>query len=261
MKNKFFQLRSFITYWLDAVDEHSLHSPFFFDFYTKTLKTEVIDLKLAHIEELRLKLLSDDRSIEVTDLGSGSTHFISSRRKISDIAGTSLSPRKFSLLYRKIIRRFNCQNLLELGTSFGINTLYLASAKESNVITFEGSPAIAETAQALFDGARADNITLIIGNIDQTLPFHLQSIEKIDFAFLDAHHRYEPTLQYFNGLILKIHEDSVIVLDDIHYSPEMEKAWKEIQTHQRVYATADLYRCGIVFFNPSLNKQHVVLQF
>ena len=261
MKNRFFQLKSFTTYWLDAVDEHSLHSPFFYDFYSKTLKAKIVNIELSHIEELRRKLLFDDRTIMVTDLGSGSAHFKSSTRKISDLARTSLSPRKYSLLYAKIIQRYNCRNLLELGTSLGINALYLASSKGSSVTTFEGSTAIAAEAQTLFDVAGANNITLIIGNIDQALPSYLQSIEKIDFAFLDAHHRYEPTLKYFEAMIRKTHEHSVIVLDDIHYSAEMEKAWKAILKHQCVYATVDLYRCGIVFFDPSLNKQHVVLQF
>lgn len=261
MKNKFFRLKSFIAYWLSAVDEHSLHSPFFFDLYTKTLQAKDVTIDLTQIEELRIGLLRDDRTIEVTDYGSGSAHFRSSKRKISDIARTSLSPQKYSLLYLSIIHRLNCKNLLELGTSLGINALYLSTVKESNVITFEGSNAIAAVAQSLFDTFSATNITLITGNIDHTLPSQISSIANIDFAFLDAHHRYRPTLQYFNSLMQKIHERSVVVLDDIHHSPEMEKAWKEIKAHERVHATADLYRCGIVFFDPSLNKQHVVLQF
>jgi hypothetical protein len=58
-----------------------------------------------------------------------------------------------------------------------------------------------------------------------------------------------------------MHYKSALIIDDIHQSPEMEKAWKEIQQHALVYGSIDLYRCGIVFFDPSLNKQHVVLQF
>ena len=168
---------------------------------------------------------------------------------------------KYSLLYRRIVDRFNCENILELGTSLGINTLYLASRKGGHVTTFEGSPSIAQTASEIFVNAGAGNISVIPGNIDSTLPEFLRTAEKIDFAFLDANHRYEPTLNYFHGIIQKVHRDSVIVIDDIHYSAEMERAWIDIQDHPSVYGTADLFRCGLIFFDPSLNYQHHVLQF
>jgi hypothetical protein len=47
-------------------------------------------------------------------------------------------------------------------------------------------------------------------------------------------------------------------MDDIHRSPEMEQAWKEIRTDTVVYASIDLYHCGILFFDTNLNKQHFV---
>jgi len=259
LNNSFFRLKSFFTYWLDAVDEHSLHSPFFFELYTKTIKSKTTDAR--SIEQLRQKLLLDNRRIEVTDFGSGSFYSRGSMPRIRDIARTSLSPKKYAQLYQRIIDRFQCENILELGTSLGINTLYLASRATSRVSTFEGSPAISETARALFVTAGADNISIVTGDIDQTLPEHLTGVMKIDFAFMDANHRYTPTLNYFEKLLQKVHEQSVVVLDDIHYSFEMEKAWTAIQHHPQVYATADLFRCGLVFFDPSLNRQHHVLQF
>jgi predicted O-methyltransferase YrrM len=98
------------------------------------------------------------------------------------------------------------------------------------------------------------------GNLQATLPEFLQTVRKVDFVFMDANHRYKPTITYFQWLVSRISESSIVVLDDIHYSAEMEKAWNELKTHKLVYGSADLYRCGILFFDPSLNKQHVILQ-
>jgi predicted O-methyltransferase YrrM len=166
------------------------------------------------------------------------------------------------VLYGNIIRQFRYERILELGTSIGINTLYLSKASDKvQVTTFEGCPETVNVAQELFNTWNAMNIKIIVGNIDQMLPQYLSKSEVVDFALLDANHRYEPTLRYFECLIRNVHDDSIVVLDDIHYSPEMEQAWIAIQNHTRVHATADLYRCGLVFFNPSLNKQNVVLQF
>jgi predicted O-methyltransferase YrrM len=151
--------------------------------------------------------------------------------------------------------------VIELGTSLGINTLYLAQHKNSKVTTFEGSDEIATLAEITFDFAHAANIKVIRGNIDKTLPDFLQTIRKVDFALIDANHTYEATLRYFNLLLPRIHEKSVVVIDDIHYSPGMEKAWNEICASKLVHSAADLYRAGILFFDPSLNKQRVILQF
>jgi predicted O-methyltransferase YrrM len=139
--------------------------------------------------------------------------------------------------------------------------LYLAKNPDVFVTTFEGSRTIAETARITFEFAKAENIKLIEGNIDSTLPDFLQSSGKIDFVFMDANHRYEPTLKYFNLLLHKTHPLSIIVVDDIHYSREMEKAWNYLRHHSLVYGSVDIYRCGLLFLDPSLNKQHVVLQF
>src|SRR5262245_4608984 len=96
-----FQLRSFLTYWLDAVDEHSLHSPFFYDFCTKVVKGKSARDTFAAVENARVKMLRDQRSVTVDDYGKGSSHFHGSNRIIGDIARTSLSRPRFSELYAR----------------------------------------------------------------------------------------------------------------------------------------------------------------
>lgn len=126
--------------------------------------------------------------------------------------------------------------------------------------TFEGAGSVAEVARQNFASVAADNITVIEGDISSTLRDFLSDGRRVDFAFMDANHTREATTDYFNGLLHVLHENSVLVLDDIHLTPGMELAWLDIQRHERVRATVDLYRCGIVFFTPSLDKQHVVLR-
>ncbi|MBL7843230.1 MAG: class I SAM-dependent methyltransferase [Cyclobacteriaceae bacterium] len=255
----FFKIKTYFNYWLDAVDEHSLHAPFLFDFYTKIIKREVIDVPL--IESLRKQLSNDHRSLAVEDFGAGSKHASGDKRKISDIAKLSLSDAKFSTLYSRIAEYAKAKTIVELGTSLGINTLYLARQPQAKVYTFEGSASIAEIASISFEFGGAKNIELIIGNLDTTLYSTLSRIPKIDLVFMDANHRYEPTLRYFDSLLGRSHDKTIFILDDIHDTPEMEKAWNELKKHPLVYTSADLFRCGILFLDPSLNKQHVVLQF
>lgn len=248
-----------MNYWLDAVDEHSLHSPFLFDFYTHVVRRETV--AVPEIESLRKKLSNDHREFVIEDYGSGSKHNKSNRRRISEISTLSLSPVKYSSLYQRIAHYAQAKIIVELGTSLGISTLYLAKKENTKVYTFEGSQSIADIASLSFEFAGVSNTELIVGNLDNTLYSNLSRIPKIDLAFMDANHSYEPTLRYFELLLARSHHKSIFIIDDIHDTPQMEKAWVAIKKHPLVYTTADLFRCGIIFFDPSLNKQHVVLRF
>lgn len=255
------QVKSYIRYWLEAVDHHSLHSPFLFDFYTKVMLVNDDHHQFDQIEEVRQQLLKDDRSISLRGFGAGSKHFSTNTRKINAIAKTSLTPRKFSMLYWAIAHYFSAKTIVELGTSLGTNAAYLAQKNDAVITTFEGESEIANIAKSAFKTLKLTTIELIEGDINTTLPNYLNKIHDVDLAFLDANHQFSATLQYFEGIVKKIHTGSVVILDDIHQSEEMEKAWAKIKSHPLVYCSIDLFRCGIVFFDPSLNKQHVVLQF
>lgn len=253
--SNFFRVKSFVNHWLDAADEHSIHSPFFFDFYNRVIRAKK-DFAFNEIEKMRGQLLSNHTSVHVKDLGASSTHFKYDQRTIAKVAATSLNDERHCTLFYRIATYVEAKRILELGTSMGIASLYLSKVEESNVITFEGNPAMISIAQTNFEYFHKSNIELIEGNIDQTLPDYLQNPAKIDFALIDANHRYEPTISYFNQIARRMSDHGIIVVDDIYYSEEMARAWNEIRKHDLVYGSVDLYRCGILFFDLNLNKQH-----
>jgi predicted O-methyltransferase YrrM len=261
--SRFFQVKAFINHWLDAVEEHSLHSPFFFDFYDKIINT-VSEEDFSEIENIRANLLKNESIVNVNDLGSGSTvsALQDNNRKIGDIAATSLTPANLAQLYFRICQYTEVHNVVELGTSMGLTSLYFSELPDCKVHTFEGSHALANVALTNFEYLEKKNIRLVEGDIAHTLPRFLQdNLAKIGFALVDANHRYAPTMQYFEWLMKRFNEKSIMVIDDIHHSPEMERAWKELKKHYLVYGSVDLFRCGILFFEPGLNRQHFVWAF
>lgn len=284
MNHKLFQIGSFVKYWLHAVDAHSLHSPFFYEFYTKVVLPQSTgnargrnsqeqsvgsdSSRLAsnderpfdRIEAIRASLLDNHQTLNINDLGAGSKHHRGPERSIADIARHSLSSEKYSKLYHRAITHFGARHVLELGTSLGINTMYLAVQPDVQVTTMEGSEEIAALASSLFVRQQINNITVVKGNIDEQLAHVVKRMPQIDFAFVDANHRYDPTCAYFETLLSRTHNQTIIVLDDIHESPGMNAAWRKVIRHPRVTGTADLFRCGFIFFDPSLNSQHFVLQ-
>lgn len=257
--SRLYQVRAYITHWLDKVDEHSIHSPFFFDLYRKVVTTRHDDSEFTDIEKIRKTMLLDQTELEVEDLGSGSLVHKSSRRKLCDIAAVSVMPVEWVQFLYRLATYNESKRIVELGTSLGITSLYLAEVPDATLYTFEGSHQIANVALTNFEYLDRKNIQLVEGNIDNTLPQYLESnLAKIGLALIDANHTYEATLRYFGMLMKRCNEKSVIVIDDIHLSWEMEKAWNELKSHSLVYGSVDLFRCGVLFLDPSLNKQHFV---
>lgn len=252
------QLKAYTQHWLTVADQHSIHSPFFFDFYKNVIQNKEDTNHFREIERIRTGLLSNPTELTLEDLGAGSQKLKGVKRKLADIASTSLTPANYARLYRHIIHYQGAKNVVELGTSLGITSLYLASHEECHVTTFEGSHALADVALTHFEYFDKKNIELIEGDIHSTLQEFVQHPAKINFVLMDAHHRYEPTLHYFDLMMRRLDEKSVVVIDDIHWSEEMERAWNELRNSQLVYGSVDLFRCGILFFDPALGRQHYV---
>ncbi len=252
----------YIKYLFKSKDEHSLHSPFVFDFYTKILKAKSLDSDYEGIETLREKLLRDNRIININDFGAGAKTNKSIQRTVSDIARKSLKKPSLAQFFYRIIKYYQYSTIFDLGTSLGLTTAYLGKAnQETNLKSFEGCEETAKIAQENFDKLSFKNIEIITGNIDETLPIELQKVQKLDFVFFDANHRYEPTIRYFEQCLSKAHEDSCFIFDDIYWSEEMQNAWTKIQNHESVRVSIDLFWVGIVFFRKKQPKQHFVLKF
>ena len=261
-----FQLAlKFFRYWIKASNGkgHGIHSPFVFEFVTKVLNGDKDERVYDSIESMRRALLRDDKTIEVQDFGAGSRTIATTKRQVKKIASTSLKPKKYSQLLHRIVRYYKPSTVLEIGTSLGVTTAYLAKASPSaNVITLEGAKEIASIAKTNFDSLGIDNIRQVIGNFDETLQGAVSGVQRIDLAFIDGNHRFQPTIAYFNTVLAKSGEDTIIILDDIYWSEEMEQAWQWVKEHERTRLTIDLFAIGIVVLRPSiLHKQHFCIRY
>lgn len=261
-----FQLaKKYFHYYLTASNGkgHGVHSPFVFDFIKNVLNDHKKYSGYYSIEKLRKELLEDKTIIEVEDFGAGSLAVPNGQKKVSNITKSFLKPKKFAQLLFRIVKYYKPKTIIELGTSLGITSAYLASAnKASEVFTLEGSENTAAIAQENFNKLGLQNVKLIHGNFDSMLPELLSLFQKVDLAFVDGNHRKVPTLHYFQQFLQKSTDTSLLIFDDIHWSAEMEEAWKEIQHHPSVTLTIDLFFIGLVFFKKDFKaKQHFVIRF
>jgi len=212
---------------------------------------------------MRLEMLRDDRMLVVTDFGAGSSNSSGNQRSIASIARSAVKPKKYGQLLFRMVNKYRPSTILELGTSLGITTSYLAYGNpEARVITMEGAETIAAVAKNNFKEYGFENIELVQGDFQQTLPAVLSSLSTIDFVFVDGNHRKEPTLNYFNQLLLKKRPETILVFDDIHWSREMEEAWELIKSHPSVKCAIDLFFIGVIFFREEFKeKQDFIIRF
>lgn len=203
------------------------------------------------IEQVRNQLRGNPEMIEMAEFGAGSSVNQTKEVAVKDIAEYVLSkPWQCRILYR-LGKETGAKTIVELGTSLGISTSYLASLNNgTKVYTFEGTHLLTQYARVVFSSLNLSNIELIEGNFDVTLPEILKDLPEVNLSFIDGNHSYASTKKYFDWIIHKSKEESVIVMDDIYWSQGMNRAWKEIIKHPRVTASIDMYKFGIVFLNP-----------
>jgi predicted O-methyltransferase YrrM len=252
----------FLLYRLKSFRLHGIHSPFVFNLYQQVICHNGHFAPYRPIEKLRQKLLRNQRVIEVTDFGAGSKVNATRVRKIAELARISAKPAKYAQLLFRLANYRQPEIILELGTSLGLTTAYLAAARQqARVYTCEGCPTIGQEARQNFKALHLKNIEIITGNLDHILAPLVEKVPQLDFVFFDGNHRYLPTIQYFNICLQKHTEDSIFVFDDIYWSSEMEKAWREICRHPDVTLSLDLFQVGLLFFRKKQPKQHFTLWF
>lgn len=254
-------LKSYLKFKWNATSEHGVHSPFVFDLVTKCFYDKTNYSEYDVLIQYRKSLLENKNTIEVTDFGAGSRVFKSNTRQISKIAQTAgISPKRAELLFR-IVRYFQPESILEIGTSLGLATSALSLGNEfGKITTLEGCPQTQEQAKLQSLNFKFQNIDFINSEFSSFLKTINNQQSTINLIYFDGNHSKKATLEYFELLLPTITNDSVWIFDDIHWSMEMEEAWELIKQHPQVSITIDTFQWGIVFFRKEQVKEHFIIQ-
>jgi predicted O-methyltransferase YrrM len=223
---------------------------------------------IKRIEAIRERLLADKREVEVLNYGAGSRDAPRTSEEMQrgwitrDVVGAACrrasSRRRKAMVLYGLVRQVAPDRALELGTFVGISGAYEAMALRhaaprrllmpwrrsvGRLITLEGAPAWAAIAEETFTSAGLDNVDVVVGRFQDTLPSVLAG-GRFGYAFIDGHHDEEATLHYF-GLIAPHADGGVLVVDDIRWNAGMERAWSRIVADERVDLAVDLDHYGV----------------
>jgi predicted O-methyltransferase YrrM len=256
-----FQIKSYLKFLWYSKNEHAVHSPFVFNLITKCFYEKKPRQEYVVLKNYRNSLLKNKQTIEVIDFGAGSKVFKSNTRQISKISKTAgISPKRAELLFR-ITSYFQPGTILEVGTSLGLATSALALGnKKSKVTTLEGCPNTMSIAKNQLQLFNLENINCVVSEFSSCFSTSNFQLITYNLIFFDGNHSKKATLDYFELLLPTISNNTLWIFDDIHWSPEMEDAWKIIQKHPKVTVTIDTFQWGLVFFRQEQLKQHFVIR-
>jgi predicted O-methyltransferase YrrM len=256
-------LSRYLFYKLFAPHRHGfgVHSPFVFH-----LVSEVLPLKSDPVQKgfkkWRKELLHNKRILQTIDSGAGSKVHRCKGRTVGQVAGKSSIPNKYGRILYALGKEFQPASIIELGTGIGISTVYLAKAcPRSVVISIDADKEKLSFAAQEFEQQEIKNVTLIHGKFSKLLPDILKDSNHPLMVFIDGDHSYSGTLEYYAEIKKYARPDTFVVFDDIRWSKDMEKAWREIKEDPATIINIDLFFMGIVFFREGITKQNFVINF
>ena len=253
----------FLRHLFKAKSRFGIHSPFVFEFVTQVLPHQDSAIG-GKIEALRRACARSNERLEIEDFGAG--YAGKARPKIektmAQIVRSSARQRREGELLHRICQHYQPAACLELGSNLGFSTLYQASAlRQSRFISLEGSASLLAKARSHADkfGLSPEWVeTEFSSGLDQLLS---DPELRFDYILMDGNHRFLPTIDYFERLLPRMNPGAILILDDINWSMEMEKAWREIAKRPEVTVSLDLFFLGICFIQRPQQKQHFNLHF
>lgn len=260
---KFHAFSSAARYAWSANTIYDVHAPRAFSFLGEVVEDKRHFYAFDWIQELRDGYAADQSEITLSDFGAGSRAASAKTRKVSHIARMSGSPKRFGEYLYKTADWLKAKRIIELGSNLGIGTSYLAAALPSDgkLISIDADINMLIRAKAAVKSIAPEaDAKLLLGTFVDQLQPALNELQTVDLAFIDGHHAEQATKDYFVQILKHCHANSVIILDDIHWSPGMEAAWEWVKAQRQVTCSIDLFRWGVVMLDPSIRiPQHLTI--
>ena len=253
-------IREYIKYCLIAKRRHGIHSPFVYDFGDKCLNLPISEYEYSLFKTLKASFLKDKTIITVNDMGAGSKK-LKKQRSVQQIAKISGSNEKYGKLLYRLVAHYQPKHVLELGTSLGLGTYMLAAGSENvGVTTIEGCKNTYDFARRNFPSSQHHKVKFI----NSSFTDYLKTIEKtplFDLVYIDGDHQSKSLFTQLDLLEPHIHDETIIVLDDIRWSKDMLQGWKKLAESDQYHLTIDLFKMGILMQRTHQEKESFVIRY
>ena len=159
--------------------------------------------------------------------------------KIRNLNDNTINLKCFTLIYR-LITHYKSKNILEIGGFETLNGIFLNNIQLKTNLLF---------------------YNLKTNEISEVKTQKKIQTESIDFAFYNIKNNESLTLSEFMNHIKYFHNNSILAINNIHQSKEMEKVWRKIIIQKEVTVSIDLFFIGLVFFRKEQVKENFIIRF
>jgi len=252
--------REYLKYQINAQQRHGVHSPYVYNFGDKCIRLKVPKKVTSDFKAYKKSLLKDKTIIDVQDLGAGSKK-LNQQRAIKKIAKVSGSTNKYGKLLYRLVAHYHAKEILELGTSLGLGTYWLSVPnKQVKVTTVEGCKNTFNYTTSHFPQALHAQINFVNASFIDFLS-DLSNHPPFDLVFIDGDHQKESLFEQLRLLTPYIHDETIIVLDDIRWSKGMQEAWQSLILDENYHLTMDLFKMGMIVKRHHQEKQHFIIRY
>lgn len=204
---------------------HGIHSPFVFNLITKVIEEK----SPYHIYE-DIKYTMECAHLEKTNL------------------------RKQDKLFFRLVNHFSPKNILEIGSGYGITTLFLtAPSNTAECICVEKSEEKYTEAKKLYDIWSKD----IKLHVEEKLP-HLDKKQDCIFISLNDYPLSVNIVDYLSEIS---YEKTFIIVKGIRTNRHNQALWRSIINMESRTAVLDLFNIGIIFFDKKLYRWNYQISF
>jgi predicted O-methyltransferase YrrM len=170
-------------------------------------------------------------------------------------ARTGVGPRG-GILLRRLVTGMGARRILELGTNTGFSGCYfLCADARPSLVTVEGSAAMCAIARENLMRFSGDFV-IVHKLFDEAIDELLSRHERFDCAYIDGQHEREATLHYAARLALLVRPGGTLIFDDLYWSMDMNRAWREICASPAYSVTVDCAAKGAAVLAGSGPKRH-----
>lgn len=161
---------------------------------------------------------------------------------------------KINTLSFRTANYFNAENILELGSGEGLNTLFITSvSQKSKCLSVETDSAKRLEAVRLYEKWRK-NVRLT----DKEFP---EPDFSPDCIFINLRNYKVDNDMLIPYLLSHVNEDSFIFVDGIRTNRKQKMLWKKLICREEVVISLDLFQVGILFFDKKFFKRNYKLSF
>ena len=159
--------------------------------------------------------------------------------KIRNLNDNTINLKYLKLIYR-LITHYKSENILEIGGFETLNLIFLSNIQLKTNLFF---------------------YNLKTNEISEVKTQKKIQMECFDFVFYNIKNNDSLTLSEFMNHLKYFHNNSIVAINNIHQSKEIEEVWRKIITQKEVTISIDLFFIGLVFFRKEQMKENFIIRF